>query len=223
MQISDIIREISDATGFKQVKLAQKLHVSQGTISKWLADKQTPNYTQWEEIQTLIRRDPRLEHLRFRAETGSVAVMGRIGAGAVIDPEIEQIPPEGLYSLSLPFAIPADMLGFAVEGDSMYPKYEEGDVVIVYKDQRHATPGYIGQLVALRTEDGRRFLKRLFAGSKPDLYRLESFNASPIHDVSVAWVGEIFTIVPKNQVFKISPEGKPARPGKAKGAVKNHG
>lgn len=208
MQVSDILREIADATGWGQAKMAQSFHVSQGTVSKWMSDQQTPNLKQWNDVQAVIRRDPRLEHLRYQADTGSVAVMGRVGAGSVIDPELEQIPPDGLYSVTLPFPVPADMIGFVIEGDSMMPKYEAGDVIVVYKDQRQDITGYFGQLVAVLTEDGRRYLKKIFRGSTQGLYRLESFNASPIHDVSVVWVGEIYASLPATQVFRATPEPK---------------
>lgn len=205
MQVAQTIREIQEATGWNQVEIGAAVEVSQGNISKWLAGTHAPNTKQWDRVLDLIRRDPRLAHLRQEVDPGSVAVMGRVGAGSIIEPELEQIPDEGLYSVTLPFNVPAEMMGFVVDGDSMYPKYEAGDVIVVYKQQRLDVPAYIGQLVVIRTEDGRRYVKKLFSGTRPGLYRLESFNASPIHDVSVAWVGEIFTSLPATQVFRTEP------------------
>jgi repressor LexA len=179
-------------------------------ISKWISGRHSPNKTQWDNVLALIRRDPRLAHLRTIADTSSVAVMGRIGAGSTIEPDIEQIPPDGLYQVALPFPAPAEMIGFVVDGDSMYPKYEPGDVIVVLKEQRLDVTGYLGQLVAVLTEDGRRYLKKLNTGSRPGLYRLESFNAAPIHDVSIIWVGEIYATVPAVQLFKIEPKQKAA-------------
>lgn len=208
MQVGEVLSEIAEATGWRQAQLAKSLGVSQGTISKWISGQQSPNKSQWDVVLSLIRRDPRLGHLRHEVDTGSVAVMGRVGAGSVIDPDVEQVPPDGLYSVTLPFPVPADMIGFVIEGDSMYPKYEPGDVVVVYKEQRQDTRSYTGQLVAILTEDGRRYLKKVFGGSAPGLYRLESFNAAPIQDVSIAWVGEIYASLPATQVFKTAATPK---------------
>src|SRR6201991_3046742 len=75
---------------------------------------------------------PIMEYL----ELNSVPIMGRVGAGASIEPEYEQVPPEGLGEVELPFPCYDETIAFEVTGDSMLPKYENGDVIVVYKDQR---------------------------------------------------------------------------------------
>jgi hypothetical protein len=81
--------------------------------------------------------------------------------------------------------------------------------------QRLDTLAYLGAPVVVQTEDGRRYLKKLFSGTVQGLFRLESFNASPIHDVSVAWVGEIYAALPASQVFRPEPQ-KPAKKATSK-------
>ena len=75
-----------------------------------------------------------LEGVGEGGSSTAVRVVGRIGAGAEILPEFEQIPPEGLFEIELPFPLPPDSVAFAVEGDSMWPRYDSGDVVICGKD-----------------------------------------------------------------------------------------
>jgi repressor LexA len=220
MQVADIIREIMEAKNLNQVRLSKLIRVSQGTVSKWMSGQQGPRLEEWARVLRLIEGDATLKHLRYTADGSSAAIMGRVGAGSIIEPDIEQVPPEGLDSYTLPFPVPAEMIGFIVDGDSMYPKYEPGDIIVVYKDQRQAMTAYIGQNVVVRTEDGRRYLKRIFAGSKPDLYRLESFNAAPIHDVSIAWIGEIYATVPAGQVFRVPAKTPPAKAPRHRGATK---
>jgi repressor LexA len=97
-------------------------------------------------------------------ELNQVPVMGRIGAGAVIEPEFEQVPPEGLSSVEVPFPMIDEMVGFQVVGDSMLPRYDEGDVIVCWAAQRKALESYFGQEVAVRTSTGKRFLKTLTRG-----------------------------------------------------------
>lgn len=129
-----------------------------------------------------------------------VPVMGYVGAGAEIMPEFEQVPPEGLDTIELPFSIPPDIIAFRVRGESMLPVYREGDTILVYKDQRLASDNYVGEEAAIRTEDGRRFLKEIQRGSRRGVFNLYSHNARLIEDVHVAWIGEIFLVVKAPQI-----------------------
>ena len=52
-------------------------------------------------------------------ELDAVPIMGRIGAGAVIEPEHDQVPPEGLGEIHLPFPIAEETIAFEVSGDSV--------------------------------------------------------------------------------------------------------
>src|SRR6185312_15596352 len=45
-------------------------------------------------------------------ELNSVPIMGRVGAGASIEPEHEQVPPEGLGEVELPFPIAEETIAF---------------------------------------------------------------------------------------------------------------
>jgi phage repressor protein C with HTH and peptisase S24 domain len=123
-----------------------------------------------------------------------VQVVGRIGAGAEILPEFEQIPPEGLFEIEVPFPIPEDAIAFAVEGDSMWPRYDAGDVVICWRQSEDAE-SVVGREAAVRTHDGRRYLKRVRRGVSVGTYDLESHNAPPIHGVTIAWAAGILAAV----------------------------
>ncbi len=200
------------ATGWKQMTLAARLAVSQATISKWLKGGQTPIKAQWDNVLELIAKDPKLIHLRHKTTlSGTLWIVGVIGPGAEIDPTFNPKKSTGLYSVSVPFPVPEAMIGLVVEGDSMWPKYERGDVIMVRREQMRQTTAYVGQLAAVQTADGKQYLKRILAGSSPDLFRLDSFNGSPTMDVSLTWIGEYAGAVPAAQVFEV--EGKKGRNG----------
>ncbi len=150
-------------------------------------------------------------------EGSVIAIMGYIGAGAEIDPDFEQVPPDGLDQVALPFAVPEEMIGFQVRGDSMLPKYDDGDVVVVPREQRRATESMIGEDAAVRTADNRRFLKRIMPGSKRNTFNLESTNARTIVAARIAWASEVWVIVPAGRLRKIA---KRAREGGGRSAGK---
>ena len=130
----------------------------------------------------------------------ALRVVGRIGAGAEILPEFEQIPPEGLFEIELALPLPADAIAFSVEGDSMWPRYNAGDVVIC-RDSEHDFYAVAGYEAAVRTGDGKRYLKTVRRGSSPDRFDLESHNAPPIRDVVIEWAAPILMILPRGQWF----------------------
>ncbi|QHJ77739.1 MAG: LexA-like protein [Bacteriophage sp.] len=129
----------------------------------------------------------------------SVPLMGYIGAGAEIMPDFEQVPPDGLEKIEIPFQIPDDMVAFSVKGDSMLPMYKDGYIIIVYRDQRKSIESFYGQEAAVRTSDGKRFIKTIMRGA--DGVNLFSWNAAPIENVKLEWIGEIFAVLPRQPSF----------------------
>lgn len=61
--------------------------------------------------------------------------MGYVGAGADLEPVYEQVPADGLDHIEVHYPIGENMIGFQVRGDSMLPKYDDGDVIVVQKEQ----------------------------------------------------------------------------------------
>src|SRR6266481_9905912 len=160
---------------------------------------------------------PILEYLQLN----SVPVMGRVGAGAVIEPESEQIPPEGLGEVELPFPISEETIAFEVAGDSMLPKYENGDIIVVYRDQRHPLVSFYGEEAAVRLKSGERYLKTIERGKSASLVNLTSFNAKPINGVKLEWIGEICVTLPRAQIERLRGKAsararKTARPAAAR-------
>src|SRR5215475_7155929 len=154
---------------------------------------------------------PIMEYL----DLNSVPIMGRVGAGAVIEPENEQVPPEGLGEVELPFPISEETIAFEVSGDSMLPKYENGDVIVVYREQRHPLSSFFGEEAVVRLKTGQRYLKTVERGKSPSQVNLTSFNAKPINGVKLEWIGEICVTLPRAQIERMRAKAA-ARARKAK-------
>lgn len=136
-----------------------------------------------------------------------VPVMGRIGAGAEIMPDEEQIPPEGLYEIETLFPLPDDAIAFEVHGESMWPRYDEGDIIICWR-QGIVADEVLGWEAAVKTTAGRRFLKRVLRGAEPGTYDLESHNAAPIRGVRIEWVAAIQSVIRSGQWRKLTPAAR---------------
>src|ERR1700755_18415 len=154
---------------------------------------------------------PMMEYLGLNA----VPIMGRVGAGAVIEPDHEQVPPEGLGEGDLSFPIEEELVAFEVSGDSMVPKYENGDVIVCYREQRHPLSSFYGEEAAVRLKTGERYLKTIERGKGQGLVNLSSFNAKPINGVKLDWIGGICVTLPRGQIARLRAKAA-ARARKAK-------
>ena len=132
-----------------------------------------------------------------KANENEVPLMGYVGAGAEVQPDFEQVPPDGLDQIHIPFPLPGEMIAFQISGDSMLPVYREGMVLIVYREQKRPSEWFFGREAVVRTEEGRRFVKTIMRGNPTTLY---STNAPPIENAVPVWLGEIFAILPRESL-----------------------
>lgn len=127
-----------------------------------------------------------------------VYMAGKIGAGGAIlfdeEPEPETVP--------RPAFTPGRLMALRVEGDSMLPKWEGGDVVYVRRDHDGVLEEYLGDYCAVHTADGGTFLKVLTRGSLPDRFTLRSLNAADMENVEVVWASPVEGTIPRRALEK---------------------
>jgi repressor LexA len=127
--------------------LANILHVSTGAIGNWETGNRTPDWQQLLNIANffgvtvdqLIREQNGESILNLRPLTAplsaaaKIPVLGRVPAGIPIE-AIEDIIDEIDLSEKL-FSDPYEYFALLVSGNSMYPEYMDGDVVIIRKQE----------------------------------------------------------------------------------------
>ena len=98
------------------------------------------------------------------------------------------------------------------------PKYENGDVIVVYREQRHPLASFYGEEAAVRLKTGERYLKTIERGKSSTLVNLTSFNAKPINGVRLEWIGEICVTLPRGQIERLRAKAA----GRVRKAAKTH-
>lgn len=190
---SKLVPELISRAKMNQAQFGKAVGVSQGTVSRWTKGS-IPEPGQQEAIEMFERerfgsKSP--EGLSYR-----VKVDGRVGAGAVIEPDAEQVPPDGLYEIEAPFPVPPGSHAFEIIGDSMRPRYEPGDVIVCWR--QFANPAEIvGREAVVQTIEGRRYLKRIRGGRRRATFDLHSHNGQPpIEGVKLEWAAAVGAVIP---------------------------
>ena len=167
-QISQV--RLAEATGITQVKLS---NVKRG-----------------------VRELSYEEAMRVSAATGyplpseqtELHVLGYVGAGAEVIPIDDGDP---LYSVQVSANLPEGSVGAIIRGDSMFPVFEDGDLV-AYAASTTSPDSAIGETCIVQLSDGRMLIKTIRRGSQPGLFTLTSYNAPDITDVPVDWARRFY-------------------------------
>ena len=129
----NIFKELRKRKGLTQIDLAQILHVNQTTISKWEKGKTIPDILTLNELSNFfnVSIDYLLGNNPSLPKGIKIPVLGIIPAGVPIEAienvlDYEEISPDMVRGGKEFFAL-------KIKGDSMSPKYLEGDVVIFQK------------------------------------------------------------------------------------------
>lgn len=153
-----------------------------------------------------------------------IPIMGRVGAGGDVEPDMEQVPEEGLEQIELPGSamiartMVADPIGFRVVGDSMYPRFRDGDILVVEREQPWSIDRMIGDEAVILTVDSsgrsRRLVKRIMPGRRAHTYSLISLkdDTPPILDARIRWASPVRVIIPDIGLrVRPIPHQRPAR------------
>lgn len=123
----------------------------------------------------------------------TIPVVGRVGAAGQVSPTLEHVPEAGFHRVELEFPLPKEMIAFEVFGDSMYPRYGAGDILICPKDPPSIGAIQDGDEAAIVTADGARLVKHVWR-EPGGTFRLESHNTPPISGARIVWASRIMCI-----------------------------
>lgn len=162
--------------GVTQAQLAEKLGLQQNQISKMV--RGTRDISALEAAESA-----RFLNIAMPGEESTLHVVGYVGAGAEVIPIDDGDP---LSVVQVDFPVPRGSVAAIVRGDSMYPIFEDGDLV-AYGGEPLPPEKAVGSTCVVQLADGRMLIKRVRRGTKEGLYTLTSSNAPDIEDVPLEW------------------------------------
>lgn len=153
---SDKLKELRKKYNYTQEQLAAKLGTAKSTISMYESGHREPDFETLEAIADvfnvsigdLLDGTRRLSSPGITDDIVTFPIIGEIAAGydniALEDwyGDKIDIPRQYLHGRS-----PSDFLVLRVKGDSMYPIYHDGDVVLVLKQETLNNSGDIGAVI----------------------------------------------------------------------------
>ena len=101
----------------------------------------------------------------------------------------------------------------------MLPKYENGDVIVVYSEQRHPVSSLLWRRSRGAAEDRRALPEDHREGKIAYPWSTwRAFNAKAINGVKLEWIGEIFVTLPRGQIHRMRAKtaGRTRKAGKSK-------
>lgn len=142
--------------------------------------------------------------------TPQIMIVGRVGAGAQV-PLFDHAEDGGLFHVAAPTQIlrqgpPCDISAVEVEGDSMAPMYQPGDVLFFARHTHEGIPDEdIGRPCIVEDEDGMAWVKQVKRGTEPGLFHLISLNpdAETRHNVRIKWAARVMLALPAEMVERI--------------------
>lgn len=134
------IRTLRKKHGLTQAELAQKLHVHQTAVSQWEKGRTVPDIEQIKELSNIfevpleciadVQTVQLFENKGTIYQKGGIKipVLGNVAAGIPLE-AITDI--EDYEEISESMAAGGEYVALRIHGDSMEPRMQEGDVVIV--------------------------------------------------------------------------------------------
>jgi DNA-binding XRE family transcriptional regulator len=171
------------ARGLSRERVAELLEISVATIQHHESERNQLRPDSIAAYTHLYRVDANWLLTSYgRGPDGTeigVPLMGKIGAGAVVFPAdfgaIDQIDP--------PPGCPPGAHAFRVEGDSQFPAYYDGDIIVAVPSSD--VLDIVNRDAVVDLSDGRRLLKRISLGTSAGKFHLHSHNASTVYDAEV--------------------------------------
>lgn len=198
------IREKRKAAGLTQEYMAEMLDISTGLYNGLETGKRRMNETYLEGIAGIL--GVRVTDLIVE-DRPSVAVAGKVGAGAEVDLVDAYPKGEGLYHVPCPPQLaPHGIVAVEIRGDSMEPTYRQGGVVFYSRDVLGIPTEARNQICIAEDESGKVWLKHVKPSKEvAGLFDLVSLNpkVDTMFGAKLKWAAPVRLYLPPDLVARV--------------------
>lgn len=142
----------------------------------------------------------------IEAVAASVAVAGRVGAGAQVDLVDAYEKGDGLFRVAVPDGVsPRGIVAVEVEGDSMVPIYQPGEILFYSRETVGVPTEAIGRICVCEDDTGKAWVKVVRVGREEGTFSLISLNpeAENMHGVRLKWAAPVKINLPPEYVQRV--------------------
>lgn len=184
-----------------QTRLADLVDVGKGYISELVNGKKNPSFELLLQIADALDVEPS----ELFEPARRVAVVGRVGAGAQVDLCDAFERGDGLYHVVPPPDLPAKgIVAVEVEGDSMSPLIEDGDILFFTREFFGIDERAVGHVAIVETVGDLALVKKVLPGREPGTFDLHSANDGhpPVYGVQLKWAAPMRRHLRKEDVTR---------------------
>lgn len=186
----DELKKLRESKGMTQAELAKRLGLSSSTIGMYESGKRQPNFESAEMIADYFNINLSTL-LQGKAEPTQIPVLGTIKAGIPIEAMEDIIDYEEISDAMLR---KGEYFALQIKGDSMEPRFKEGDVVIVRK-QAEVNTGDIA-IIMVNGYDATIKKVQLYPGGinlipLNPTYNVSTYNAEQVASLPVSILGKV--------------------------------
>lgn len=194
LTIRENLQRIMDRKGVKPTTLSQRVGNSKTLVKDLLTKTQDVQFGTLRKLAGAL--DVELAELLALPR---VPIVGKIGAGGSViflalgdedHLDLDETVPR-------PPGISGKLVALMVEGSSMLPKYQSGDIIYIQRVHEGLLEEDIGDDCAVRLKTGETYVKQLVRGSQPERFTLRSLNAPDMENVEVEWATRVLFIMPR--------------------------
>jgi phage repressor protein C with HTH and peptisase S24 domain len=195
VNLKNWLKKALDHAGMGQAELARELGYGddRSKVNKMVNGTRAINGTELLEIARITGYPP--PERSGKTKIRKAYSVGYIGAGAEIIPFDDHAVGAGFEEVEIPPGVPDNAVVVIVRGDSMYPRYKDGEKLFYLKQERDPVE-LVGLECVVKLEDGRIYVKDLEKG-QGGLFDLISHNAPPLRGQSVEWAAPVLARVNK--------------------------